>query len=286
MSRKPHYFMIGLFILAGMAVGVGALVLLSADALREPSQFIETYVDESIQGIEVGSPFKFRGVKVGSVSEISVVSLEYDTERMYVMIRVALIENEFAEDQAELSQLVAQEVERGLRVKIVPMGITGLSILEADYYPNEPQERLAVDWDPKCVYIPSTPALMTRLGRSVNRITDQLNQINLEQIGYNIELLTSNLNASIEHVEAITASAKEVAAPLFSNIEAAGEQLPQLTTHLNEVIVNTDRLVDGVDLRVQELMDRVHLTMDDVRELVSLLRRNPGVLLSQPPAKE
>ena len=42
---------------------------------------VETYIEESVQGLDIGSPMKFRGVLVGKVEEITLTSAVYDTKR-------------------------------------------------------------------------------------------------------------------------------------------------------------------------------------------------------------
>ena len=39
---------------------------------------METYIEESVQGLDIGSPMKFRGVLVGKVEEITLTSAVYD----------------------------------------------------------------------------------------------------------------------------------------------------------------------------------------------------------------
>ena len=71
MSEKPGYFRIGLFILIALAILVAGLVALGAGAFLRQRIYIETYVNASVQGIDIGSPVKFRGVQIGRVSGIS-----------------------------------------------------------------------------------------------------------------------------------------------------------------------------------------------------------------------
>ena len=130
MSSKPHYFAIGVFVLAATVFGLLGVVVFSTDAMRSPKYFLETYVNESVQGIDVGTPFKFRGVKIGNVSEIAMVASEYKTDKMYVMVRVALNDSEMLESAGTIPERVRKEVKDGLRMKLVPQGITGLSFLE------------------------------------------------------------------------------------------------------------------------------------------------------------
>lgn len=285
MSRNPHYFAIGLFVLSAAALAIVGVVALSSDALRSPKYFLETYVDESVQGIDVGTPFKFRGVKVGSVSEIEMVSSVYDTAKMYVMIRVALDEKEMLQGPEGLPERIVEQIKKGLRLKLVPQGITGLSFLEADYFPKAPPEGLEIDWKPKYTYIPSTPAMMTLVSRSLEHITSEINTLNLKEIGENVELITSNLNLSVQHIEQITSQAAEASEGIIEGVRLAASDLPDVTSNLNNTVVLLEALVDDSDRDIDQVLSNLRYITEDTRELIRMLKRYPGMLLSEPPEK-
>lgn len=52
------------------------IIILGAGNLSK-NLILETYFDESIQGLDVGSIVKFRGVKIGTVKEITFVQDKY-----------------------------------------------------------------------------------------------------------------------------------------------------------------------------------------------------------------
>lgn len=303
MSRQPHYFAIGLFILVSIALVTAGVIVLGGNALSSPKYFFETYLDESIQGVDVGTPFKFRGVKVGNISHISLVSAEYDTKKMYVLLRVAL--DEAAVDEAkDLCDKIAGLVYDGLRVKLTPMGITGLSFLEADYY-AETSDPLTIDWTPKYPYIPATPALMTKVGQSIDRLAAQLDQINLDVIAGNIEQISSNINVAVatdfmplmENLEArmlSTASTFEnldktmqavadEAPQIIENARLASEKLPEIGTNLNAAVSDLQLLIEGNSGEVEEIIENVRRITDEAKELVRMLKKHPGMLLAKPP---
>jgi paraquat-inducible protein B len=285
MSSKPHYFSIGLFVLAATSIGIVGVVALSSDAMRSPKYFIETYLDESVQGIDVGTPFKFRGVKIGNVSEIEMVSLEYDTTKMYVMVRVALEDKEFIRDPETMDERVAEHVKNGLRLKLVPQGITGLSFLEADYYPDAEMGRLEIDWEPNYIYIPSSPAMMTILSRSLERLAAEINTLNLKEIGGNIESITSNLNASVLNIEQITDNAAGAAEEVVENVRLAAEDLPEVTSSLTETVSHLKQIMGNSDRDIEQVLANLRYITDDTRELVRMIKRYPGMLLTEPPEK-
>jgi len=283
MSSKPHYFAIGLFVLVATTLGIVGVVILASDAMRSPEHFIETYLDESVQGVDVGTPFKFRGVKIGNISEIEMVSSEYDTPKMYVMIRVALNEKEMLLDPKALPDRVLEQVEHGLRLKLVPQGITGLSYLEADFYPDAADDRLEIDWEPKYTYIPSTPAMMTLVSRSIEHISAQINTLDLKEIGENVESITSNLNLSARHIEHITKKTALASDDVIENIQVAAAGLPEVTSNLTDSIVLIQEMVGDSDQEIEKILLNLGYITEDTRELIRMIKRYPGMLLTEPP---
>ena len=285
MSSKPHYFAIGVFVLAATVFGLLGVVVFSTDAMRSPKYFLETYVNESVQGIDVGTPFKFRGVKIGNVSEIAMVASEYKTDKMYVMVRVALNDSEMLESAGTIPERVRKEVKDGLRMKLVPQGITGLSFLEAEYYPETDASLLKIDWEPKYTYIPSTPAMMTLLSRTIERITAQLTTLDIEAIGNNVEGVTSNLNIASQNIEELTRNVAGASEEVVGNVKLAAADLPSVTSNLNETTLLLEELVSESDRDVELILNNLRYITDDTRELIRMLKRHPGMLLSEPPEK-
>ena len=70
MSTRANYFKIGVFVLAGFALLAVALIFLGAGNVFRPRIYLETYVDGTVQGIDLGSPVKFRGVQIGRISKV------------------------------------------------------------------------------------------------------------------------------------------------------------------------------------------------------------------------
>ena len=72
MSAPSNHWKLGLFVVVGVGLFLALLVALGASSLKKESVEYATYFDESVQGLDVGSPVKFRGVTIGNVSEIDV----------------------------------------------------------------------------------------------------------------------------------------------------------------------------------------------------------------------
>lgn len=283
MSSKPHYFAIGLFVLAASALGVMGIVAFSSDALRTPTYFLETYLNESIQGVDVGTQFKFRGVKIGNVHEIKITSDVYETDKLYVMLRISIDEAAVRSDPEFLIEDIAKQAEQGLRVKLVPQGITGLSYLEADFFDEGLMDPLPYDWVPQYAYIPSVPSMMSLIGRSLERVTVQLNELDIIGIGNNIELVTSNLNLVVGNIERITHDASDVSGEVMENARLASSQLPVATSNLTAMVSTLEQIVVDSGGEASLIMANVRYITEETRELVRMLKRSPGMLFTKPP---
>jgi paraquat-inducible protein B len=70
MSKPANKTMIGIFVVAAIGLVVVAIVLLGSGKFFKDKPKFVMYFEGSVKGLTVGSPVVFRGVKIGSVTEI------------------------------------------------------------------------------------------------------------------------------------------------------------------------------------------------------------------------
>ncbi len=139
MSKKANKTAIGAFVVGAVILSILAIAVFGLGALFDRSDKYVLYFDASIKGLSVGAPVIFKGVKIGNVSDIS---LMYDPKTKNVLIPV-IIDVELArvkgvpEDLGYPDYLVL--VEKGLRARLeVQNFITGQLMIEFDFYPEKP----------------------------------------------------------------------------------------------------------------------------------------------------
>ncbi len=132
MALKANYFKLGLFVIGAIVAGAIVLVVIGSGRWFQPKLTIETYFNESVQGLDLGSKLKYRGVAIGEVTKIGFTYNKYQLDRpmveraRYVLVE-AQIEPRLLGGRAAAGDITnpknAQaEIERGLRDAPVAAG--------------------------------------------------------------------------------------------------------------------------------------------------------------------
>jgi paraquat-inducible protein B len=251
MTRKINYFAIGMFILIGIILFTVAVVIFGSGNLFKETMVVETYFDGSVQGLNVGSPIKFRGIKIGEVSKLSLAGDVYEISQdipdyykynVYVLVRCDLDLESFKrfasqEPEAREKNLARLARDSGLRIRIIPMGITGTAYLELDFVkPEFRKEPLDIVWVPENIYIPSVPGTLEQVTKALAEIPEILDQ--------------------------------EVY-PILRNVNEASKTFPAMTEKIDEILTNT------------------RLITSDIRDVALELKENPSrVIFGNAPPKK
>ncbi|TIH13590.1 MCE family protein [Marinifilum sp. JC120] len=258
MSRKTNPFRLGIFIIVGVLLFISVLAILGAGKIFEHSVKMETYLNESVNGLEVGSPIKFRGVKIGTVSHIGFVTDHYvdlgQSALRYVYLLGDLNHKMFkTKEGQDLVRALNKEVDRGLRARPVSLGLTGQLFLEIDYVNPVKNPPLEITWNPKNMYVPSAPSMMSKVESAVASISDTLEDIN-----------KSNIAEAIEDVRSVAQSMST-----FLKNSDTGEISKRLTGTLTEAekfIARINQLL--ADPEVDSLMPDVAAAARNMRKVM------------------
>ncbi len=259
MSAQPNYFRLGLFVILGIMLILGGLLVFGGGQMFRPKAYAETYVNGSVQGVDIGSGVKFRGVQIGRVVEIDFAFNRYDKDNLdqaqnYVVL-IMEIDREIAPGifNPAAKEALEQNIAEGLRVRIEPQGITGLNYLDFGYIDPERFPALQVAWKPEFFYIPYAPGEITNVLDSINNIMREVEKFNLQGFSENAVSLLENLNKSVVEAQIgeisnqlKTLLSEFTAAIEAANVDALSTDAQKLLTGLDESNTKLDALLSGL----------------------------------------
>ncbi len=210
MSAQANFFKLGLFVIGATVVLVLLLLILGSGRWFQSKVAIETYLNESAQGLEVGSKVKYRGVVVGEVTKIGFTYTKYQLDKpmaerlRYVMIEALLLPRLIggrASGDITRPETARMEIDKGLRVRLAPQGITGTNYLEIDYVDPKTNPELPISWEPDNLYIPSAQSTVTQFIGTASDILARFQRLDLEGTLTNLNRLLITTNNRIEAID-------------------------------------------------------------------------------------
>jgi phospholipid/cholesterol/gamma-HCH transport system substrate-binding protein len=251
MESKTHYIIVGFFVICLSVTLIALGLWLSVGTEDKLYMTYQAYMSESVSGLNLKAPVKYRGVEVGRVSKIAL------------------------SPQRPNYILVLLEIEYGTPVKqdtfaiLSTQGITGLAFIEltggsldAPTLSAKPGERYPE--------ILTKPSLLFRIDATITLLSDNLQQISvvakdllqsLSEVAVTANLLISKENRlavanSLHNVETITRTVADkmqridtglaMTVQLIDNTNQTFKKMPELLSSLQKAAVKLPNLLNAI----------------------------------------
>ena len=303
MSDERRYYRLGLFVILGVVLAVTTLVVFGSGLLSPPGPMLETYIDESVQGLDVGAPLKYRGVKIGRVEQIGfaegLYTMRGDSEEVRRLGRLVVlrmrVDRAWAErnGSADYEKEITRLVDQGLRIRVAIQGLTGTSYLEADYLNPQRNPPMKIAWKPAYVYVPSAQSAISRLGRSAEEVFDRLSALDIESVVLHLDgALTAitkavddaKLGAVSQQAVGLLAEARSTNRDLDKVVQSVDlasteKKVETVLDQLDTTLHRADRLLAGGQGDLAEILENLRAASEDLREVTSSARAYPSLVL-------
>lgn len=322
MKSATLYLRVGILVVAGALLAAGFVIFLAANRGSGPVQVFETYSRESVQGLDVGAPVRYRGVPIGRVTEVSLVSSAYRRpEGVAHTEAFQLVLIRFAVDGTAIAEVPSMQeaIRLGLRARISAQGITGVNYLELDFVNPERFPVPPIPWTPRHTVVPSIPSTVAQVRGAAETLVERLSQVPIEQMANDLAALlgglsrqanegdlaatlrgtaqmSAQLNALLQSgaVEALLADARGAAeqarglaaAPelrqAIANISAAAVELRRATQRLPATIEGVDRTLRTARDTTSDIQSELVPILADLRATTASLRATAEALRGSP----
>jgi paraquat-inducible protein B len=240
------------------------------------------HFDGSVRGLQRGAPVEFRGIKLGTVTDIR---LELNTKAGSVRIPVTMeLEPERITQIGSLEgqkpyEFMERLVERGLRAQLKSGNLlTGQLFVALDFYPDSPPAKL--ERGGKYPEIPTVPTEMEELTRSVTGLLDKFASLPLDEMVKSMGSLINETRTTVRSVEGLVTSPdlQQSLKALRATMEAAQGTM----TKAQATLSSADSMI-GADSQIRydltQLMKELTEAARSIRLLASYLERHPDALI-------
>jgi paraquat-inducible protein B len=262
MSRRANPTLIGAFVVGALVLAIAAVLLLGSGNLFVNKPRFVLYFKGSVKGLSVGSPVNFRGVNIGTVTNIRLV-MGMSPSEIRIPVTIEIDPASFVRGKQMIKQMSAQSKENinrliraGLRAQLQLQSLlTGQLFIQLDFYPGTPVERVGGTEYPEIPTIP-TP---------IEKITKKLEDFPVEKIMNNILSTSEGVNALVNSPELHQAalSLNEALKSIDGLVKSS--ELQQSIASLHTALDELGRLSRNLNGRLEPLSSDMHAMLDESR---------------------
>lgn len=265
MASPRTKFAVGLFVASGIAFAVLVIIWLGMSRFLEKGQYYVSYFDESVQGLDIDSPVKYRGVFIGRVASISVAP---DSKLIKVLLKIES----------------GQTLDKDIVAQLKSVGITGSMFVELDRKEEgEPDQSPPVSFPSEYPIVASKPSEIGELLSGINEVLNQLKSLSLNAITEKIKFTLDHLNQKVAdaNVKAISNNIESALARvdhilddqrwnnIITSVEEATQSVNSLLNKANMSLDRVERTVVRVEGIVTEKEQTIKAAIDDFKLAMS-----------------
>ncbi len=263
MSTKVSPTLIGAFVIGAVALIVIAILLLGSGRLFRQTRDFVLYFDNSVNGLRVGAPVKFKGVEVGSVKDIR-LQLEKGAEvnKIPVIIEIDLEKltlrgatPEIAVDREAFHKAVVEGFRGQLAMESL---VTGVLYVALDFFPGTPinfvqQENV----NNKYPEIPTLPTSLELAKGAVERILNKLEEVDFKRL---IDSLTKTSDGVGQLISVNSPTVKSI----LQSVDQAMPQLRGAISDFRTLTATANNNVTNVSADLHQTLTAAHSAIEQI----------------------
>ncbi len=263
MSTKVSPTVIGAFVIGAVALIVIAILLLGSGRLFRQTRDFVLYFDNSVNGLRVGAPVKFKGVEVGTVKDIR-LQLEKGAEvnKIPVIIEIDLEKltlrgaaPQIAVDREAFHKAVVDGFRGQLEMESL---VTGLLYVALDFFPGTPINFVQQDnVNNKYPEIPTLPTSLEQAKGAVDRILNKLEEIDFKRL---IDSLTKTSDEVGQLVRVNSPTVKSI----LQSVDQAMPQLRGAILDFRTLTATANNNVTNVSADLHQTLTAAHSAIEQI----------------------
>ncbi len=272
MKTKVSPAIVGAFVIGAFALGFFALLSFGGlNFLSKKDRFI-VYFDESIHGLDLGSPVKLQGVRVGHVVDLNI---HYDEKKNHSVVGVLCeFDRKMVTDlhgnlinvgeRGELQNLI----DHGLRAQLDTQSFaTGLLMVELEFvdpklFPAEDIRSTEI----KYAVVPAMPSEISGFRASLGEILAKISHVDFEGLTGEIRRLAADLRKQVNSADLKGLITQWKTTGESVNTLVNSPELQKAFVNLNATLADLRATIAKADATLGTAGSDVHATLAKTQE--------------------
>ena len=229
MNNKVNYTLVGFLVIFGVALILAFSYWLLKPTVETRTAKYNIYFDESVLGLNIDAPVKYRGIRVGKVSHLRISP--NNSERVEVQITI----------------LKSTPIKESTVARLTAQGITGLSYINLSLGENN-APKLVTKGDEEYPVIKTVPSFFENFEKSLGTVSGKLSQTltrtekllgdeNQQQINLLLKRSASVMDKLERVLDDKTISSLQNSAKNFESFSAKADNLmPKVDVFVNKSV--------------------------------------------------
>ncbi len=249
MSKQANTKLIGGFVIGAVVLVISGILLFGSGKLFSHQKKFVLFFEDSVKGLNIGSPVDFRGVNIGTVTDIKIVLNKKDLSLLIpVFIEIEPKRISFDGTESDLTKLVGTKgkekietftqllINRGLKAQLSMQSlVTGQLGIHLDFYPDK--ETKLVGAEPSYTEIPTTESSLSALSKTLENIP--------------LAVIADKVEKTLDGIEKLVNSS----------------DLQESLVSLHQTIDQAHEFVRALDSQVMPLATSTRLTLSEAKKL-------------------
>jgi paraquat-inducible protein B len=279
MSKQANKKAIGAFVVVSLALAVAAIIIFgSGKFFVEKNEFV-AYFQGSVNGLSVGAPVLFRGVKIGEVTQIMIYA-DPRNQTFEIPVIMEIEPGSFKHIGPEIKnrkQWVQELIKRGLRAQLQMQSmVTGQLMINIDFYPNTPVrlvENKQIGLPKDVIEIPTIQTGLQKLESTLQEIpiAEMADSLNTSMKRISEILSSEDVSKSLLYFRQTMQDVSKLANRLEENMEPLLSDARQTLKEAQVMMHSVNTQVDPLATSLKQTSDTATATLKDAQALVNHL---------------
>lgn len=280
MSKSANPVTVGVFVVCATLLTLIAIMVFGASRIFTRTEMAVCYFNESVNGLEIGAPVKYKGVKIGKVEDIRISARQRDMRntRIEVLFSVDLdvirrrvsVSSDASAPNKDKSQIIRQ-IEEGLRAQLDYQSIvTGMLYVELDFF-AQPGDLYKLYGREGIHEIPVSASMISDIAKKLETVILEVSEIDFKGISQNLNSVLATANTKLNALDTKQINEKIVA--VLDNVEkiTADPNATKALENLNATLAEGKNFIKHTDETLGSLNAEITGTLGNLNKILNSL---------------